>query len=66
MRLVVRERYTYTRWWAPFLLELVQVISFAMTQRMLRGIRERAERSDLSTAPAKARQAHGGACTALA
>jgi hypothetical protein len=41
-RLVVRERYAYTRRWAPFLIEPVQVISFVMTQRMLRGIRERA------------------------
>lgn len=50
-RLVVRERYAYTRRWAPFLLEPVQVISFVMTQRMLRGIKARAERSSLSGAP---------------
>jgi hypothetical protein len=43
-RLVVRERYAYTQRWAPFLLEPVQVVSFVMTQRMLRGIKERAER----------------------
>jgi hypothetical protein len=55
-RLVVRERYAYTRRWAPFLLEPVQVISFVMTQRMLRGIKARAERSSLSGAPLKAGQ----------
>jgi hypothetical protein len=44
-RLMVRERYAYTRRWAAFLIEPVQVISFVMTQRMLRGIRERAEKS---------------------
>jgi hypothetical protein len=44
-RLVARERYAYTRRWAPFLLEPVQLISFVMTQRMLRGIKERAEKS---------------------
>lgn len=55
-RLVVRERYAYTRRWAPFLLGPVQVISFVMTQRMLRGIKARAERSSLSGAPLKAGQ----------
>ena len=44
-RLVVRERYAYTRRWAPFLLEPVAVVSFVMTQRMLRGIRDRATAS---------------------
>lgn len=43
-RLVVRERYRYTQRWAPALVEPVAVVSFVMTQRMLRGIRERAER----------------------
>ena len=42
-RLLVRERYVYTRWWAPLLVEPVQAISFVMTQKMLRGIRGRAE-----------------------
>jgi len=54
-RLVVRERYAYTRRWAPFLLEPVHLVSFAMTQRMLRGIKERAERS----APPTAARQHG-------
>jgi hypothetical protein len=43
-RLVVRERYRYSRRWAPLLVEPVELISFVMSQRMLRGIRERAER----------------------
>lgn len=43
-RLLVRERYAYSRWWAALLVEPVAVVSFLMTQRMLRGIRDRAER----------------------
>jgi hypothetical protein len=42
-RLVVRERYGYTRWWAPLLIEPTGAISFIMSQRMLRGIKARAE-----------------------
>lgn len=42
-RLVVRERYTYLQPWAAPLVETVQVASFVMTERMLRGIKERAE-----------------------
>lgn len=42
-RLVVRERYGYQHWWVPLMLEPVAVISFVMTERMLRGIRDRAE-----------------------
>lgn len=44
-RLVVRERYGYARRWAPLLVEPVELVSFVMSQRMLRGIRERAERN---------------------
>ena len=44
-RLVVRERYEYTRPWARLLVEPVEVVSFVMSQRMLRGIRDRAERA---------------------
>jgi hypothetical protein len=47
-RLVVRERYGYSRWWARLLVEPAELISFAMSQRMLRGIKERAERAALS------------------
>ena len=42
-RLLVRERYTYTRPWARFLVEPVEAVSFVMSQKMLRGIRDRAE-----------------------
>jgi hypothetical protein len=42
-RLLVRERYGYTRWWTPLLVEPVEAVSFLMHQRMLRGIRDRAE-----------------------
>ncbi len=51
-RLVVRERYGYLRWWAPLLVEPVGVISFVMSQRMLRGIRQRAERAMPARLPA--------------
>jgi len=44
-RLLVRERYAYTQRWARFLVEPVSMASFAMSQRMLRGIRDRAERA---------------------
>lgn len=44
-RLLARERYSYTRWWAPLLVEPVEAVSFVMTQKMLRGIRDRAEGS---------------------
>lgn len=44
-RLLVRERYRYRRRWAPLLVEPVEAISFVMTQKMLRGIRDRAERT---------------------
>jgi hypothetical protein len=43
--LLVRERYAYKQRWAPFLVEPVAVVSFVMSHRMLRGIRDRAERS---------------------
>jgi hypothetical protein len=43
-RLLVRERYAYTRGWAPLLVEPAAAISFVMTRKMLRGIRDRAER----------------------
>jgi hypothetical protein len=44
-RLLVRERYAYTRPWARLLVEPVEAVSFVMTQKMLRGIRDRAERA---------------------
>ncbi|WP_334443376.1 SRPBCC family protein [Micromonospora sp. CPCC 206060] len=42
-RLIVRERYAYTKWWARLIVEPVTVVSFFMSHRMLRGIRDRAE-----------------------
>ena len=42
-RLVVRERYTYLRPWAALLVEPVEMVSFVMSRRMLRGIADRAE-----------------------
>lgn len=42
-RLVVRERYSYSRWWSALLVEPVELVSAVMSQRMLRGIRDRAE-----------------------
>jgi hypothetical protein len=44
-RLVIRERYRYSRCWAPFLVELVEAVSFVMTQKMIRGIKGRAEQA---------------------
>jgi hypothetical protein len=48
-RLLVRERYAYTQRWAPLLVEPVAAVSFVMSQRMLRGIRDRAERAGRPT-----------------
>jgi hypothetical protein len=42
-RLLVRERYTYTRPWARLVVEAAEVISFVMSQKMLRGIKSLAE-----------------------
>ena len=44
-RLLVRERYAYKRPWARFLVEPTEAVSFVMSQKMLRGIKGRAERS---------------------
>lgn len=49
-RLLVRERYASTQRWAGFLVEPVAMVSFVMSQRMLRGIRDRAERGGRPTA----------------
>jgi hypothetical protein len=42
-RFLVRERYSYLRWWARLIIEPVSVISFVMSHRMLNGLRDRAE-----------------------
>jgi hypothetical protein len=44
-RLVVRERYRYLRRWASAVVEPVELVSFVMSRRMLRGIQARAERA---------------------
>jgi hypothetical protein len=44
-RLLVRERYAYTKPWAQLLVEPVEAVSFMMSQKMLRGIKGRAERT---------------------
>jgi hypothetical protein len=44
-RLLVRERYAYTRPWARLIVEPTEVLSFVMSQKMLRRIKDRAERS---------------------
>jgi hypothetical protein len=44
-RLLVRERYAYKRPWARLIVEPTEVLSFVMSRKMLRGIRDRAERS---------------------
>jgi hypothetical protein len=49
-RLLVRERYAYIQQWAPLLVEPVAAVSFMMSQRMLRGVRDRAERGGRPTA----------------
>ena len=43
-RLLVRERYAYKRPWARLIIEPTEVLSFVMSHKMLRGIKERAER----------------------
>jgi hypothetical protein len=44
-RLLVRERYAYTRPWARLVVEPTEAVSFVMSQKMLRGIKDRAERT---------------------
>ncbi|MDQ1397693.1 MAG: hypothetical protein QOG64_2952 [Acidimicrobiaceae bacterium] len=42
-RLLVRERYAFTRRWAALIVDPVLAVSFVMTRKMLHGIRARAE-----------------------
>ena len=42
-RLVVRERYSWSQPWVRAMVEVIEVVSFVMTEKMLRGIRDRAE-----------------------
>jgi hypothetical protein len=48
-RLVIRERYTFTQWWASLIVEPVLAVSFVMTRKMLHGIRSRAERRRIAS-----------------
>jgi hypothetical protein len=57
-RLLSRERYGYRRWWAPFVVEPTQAISFVMSRKMLLGIRNRAERDSPFAAHARDSVAH--------
>jgi hypothetical protein len=57
-RLLSRERYGYRRWWAPFVVEPTQAISFVMSRKMLLGIRDRAEGDALFPADAADSVAH--------
>jgi hypothetical protein len=50
-RLLSRERYGYKRWWARLIIEPTALMSFVMSRKMLRGIRDRAEHEDLSSLP---------------
>lgn len=50
-RLVVRERYAYTGPWAGLIVRPVQLVSFVMSQKMLRTIKERAERPSVVQHP---------------
>ena len=45
-RLITRERFSYTHRWSPLLVEPVSAASSLMSQKMLRGIRDRVERAD--------------------
>ena len=44
-RLLVRDRYEYSRTWMRLFVEPAQAISFLTAQKMLRGVKDRAERS---------------------
>jgi hypothetical protein len=56
-RLLVRERYVYTRPWARLIVQPAELLSFAMSQKMLRGIRDRAERTTATTSEGTADRA---------
>lgn len=52
-RLVVRERYAYLRWWTAIVVRPTGLISTAMSRRMLRGIKYRAEAAFLAKTNAR-------------
>ena len=47
-RLITRERFAYSHRWSPLLVEPVSAASSLMSQKMLRGIRDRAERAAMA------------------
>ena len=53
-RLVVRERYGYTRRWSALMVEPTELVSLLMSQRMLRGIRDRAQTAAIAADTATA------------
>jgi len=53
-RLVVRERYEYTRKWAALIVQPAQLVSSLMSPKMLRGIKTRAEHAAGKTAVERA------------
>lgn len=44
-QLLLCERYVYTRAWARLLVEPTEVVSFVLSRKMVRGIKQRAERT---------------------
>jgi hypothetical protein len=50
-RMLVRERYAFTRPWARVLVEPTEAVSFVMTRKMLRGVKARAERMAVTVRP---------------
>ncbi|MEA2310818.1 MAG: hypothetical protein QOE28_786 [Solirubrobacteraceae bacterium] len=50
-RMIVRERYAFTRPWARILVEPTEAVSFVMTRKMLRGVKARAERTAVTVRP---------------
>lgn len=50
-RLVVRERYLYTRRWAALIVQPATLVSCLMTRKMMRGIKIRAERRHAVSRP---------------
>jgi len=60
-RLIVRERYAYKRPWARLLVEPTEAVSFLMSQKMLRGIRDRAESGAITGGDTVGDEHRGGA-----
>ena len=50
-RLIVRERYSYRRRWAPLIVRPTILVSYFMSRRMMHGIKARAERTTTEPSP---------------